>query len=173
MAGGDHGNIRGNKAKTKRGQKPRHQGLTMVPFVPFVGDEDGRKGVVTGEVDLKHLVWATRNFAIALVFVAQGRREEVGSIYWEVVELRVEGIGGRWHVGGESSQRVGGARTTTMGGQRCVVCTGGKRWGFKAGAAWRGSNRPSLLRGRGHSMGMAWPQGGGRVATCSGEQPMV
>jgi hypothetical protein len=47
MAGGDYGNVCGNKAKTKRGQKPRHQGLTVVLFVPFVGDEDGRKGVVS------------------------------------------------------------------------------------------------------------------------------
>jgi hypothetical protein len=29
------------------------RGLTVVPFVPFVGDEDGRKGVVIGEVDLR------------------------------------------------------------------------------------------------------------------------
>jgi hypothetical protein len=27
--------------------------LTVVRFVPFVGDEDGRKDVVTGEEDLK------------------------------------------------------------------------------------------------------------------------
>jgi hypothetical protein len=47
MAGGDYGNVRGNKAKTKRGWKPRHQGLMVVPFVPFVDDEDIRKGVVS------------------------------------------------------------------------------------------------------------------------------
>jgi hypothetical protein len=53
MAGGDYGNVRGNKAKTMRGRKHRHQVLKVVRFVPFVGDEDGRKDVVTGEEDLK------------------------------------------------------------------------------------------------------------------------
>jgi hypothetical protein len=49
MAGGDYGNVHGNKAKTMSGRKHRNQELTVVRFVPFVGDEDGRKGVVTGE----------------------------------------------------------------------------------------------------------------------------
>jgi hypothetical protein len=53
MASGDYGNVRGNKAKTKNRRKHRHQGLTVVQFVPLVGDEDGRKGVITGEVDLR------------------------------------------------------------------------------------------------------------------------
>jgi hypothetical protein len=53
MAGGDYGNVHGNKAKTMSGRKHRHQELTVVWFVPFVGDEDGRKDVVTGEADLK------------------------------------------------------------------------------------------------------------------------
>jgi hypothetical protein len=52
MADGDCGNICGNKAKTSSGWKHRHQELTVVRFVPFVGDEGGRKGVVTGEADL-------------------------------------------------------------------------------------------------------------------------
>jgi hypothetical protein len=59
MAGGDYGNIHGNKAKTKSGRKHRNERLTVVLFVPFVGDDDGRKGVVIGEVDLRH-VWQGR-----------------------------------------------------------------------------------------------------------------
>jgi hypothetical protein len=44
------------------------------------------------------LVWAAGNFSIALVWLAQGRQEEVVSGYWGVVELRwkeLEG-GGLW-----------------------------------------------------------------------------
>jgi hypothetical protein len=59
MASGDYGNVRRNKAKTKSGRKHRHQGLTVVRFVPLVGDEDGRKGVITSEVDLKR-AWQGR-----------------------------------------------------------------------------------------------------------------
>jgi hypothetical protein len=68
---------------------------------------------------------AAGNFAIALVSVAQGRQEEVGSGYREVVELRVEGIKGRWPMGGESSQRVGAARAATVagGGAVCARAT--------------------------------------------------
>jgi hypothetical protein len=36
-----------------RGRKHRHQELTVIRFVPFVGDEGGRKGVVTGEANLQ------------------------------------------------------------------------------------------------------------------------
>jgi hypothetical protein len=53
MAGGDCGNVRGNKAKTSSGWKHGHQKLTVVRFVPFVGNEGGRKGVITGEADLQ------------------------------------------------------------------------------------------------------------------------
>jgi hypothetical protein len=66
------------------------------------------------------MVWMARNFVMALIFVAQGRQEEVGSGYREVVELRVEGIGGRWPVGGESSQRVGATRAATVAGGSAV-----------------------------------------------------
>jgi hypothetical protein len=48
MADGKYGKVRGNKAKTMSGRKHRHRDLTVVRFVPFVGDEDGRKGIVTG-----------------------------------------------------------------------------------------------------------------------------
>jgi hypothetical protein len=53
MADDDCGNVRGNKAKTSSGWKHGHQELTVVRFVPFVGDEGSRKGVVTGEADLQ------------------------------------------------------------------------------------------------------------------------
>jgi hypothetical protein len=74
------------------------------------------------------LVWATENFSIALVWVAQGRQEEVVSGYWGVVELRVEGIGGRWPVGGESSLRASGARAATR--ERLLCCLHGGKRGF-------------------------------------------
>jgi hypothetical protein len=88
------------------------------------------------------------------------------SDYWGVVKLRVEGIGGRWPVGGESNQRVGllarqpwwaavgsasreaGGRGTFYGGHRAVV-------------------REFLLRSKAtdRDMGKAWARG---AATCGG-----
>jgi hypothetical protein len=62
MAGGDYGNVRRNKAKTRSGRKHRHQELTVVRFVPFVGKEDDRKGIVTGEVDLKRAWYGRPEF---------------------------------------------------------------------------------------------------------------
>jgi hypothetical protein len=76
------------------------------------------------------LVWAADNFSIALIWVAQGRQEEVVSGYWGVVELRMEGIGGRWPVGGESSQRAGGARAATMGAATACCLHRRKEVGF-------------------------------------------
>jgi hypothetical protein len=52
-AGGDYENARGNEAKRMSERKHRHLELTVIRFVPFVGDEGGRKGVVTGEADLQ------------------------------------------------------------------------------------------------------------------------
>jgi hypothetical protein len=47
-----------------------------------------------------------------------------------VVALRVEGIGGRCPVGGESSQRAGGARAATMGRRQRFCLRRGKEVGF-------------------------------------------
>jgi hypothetical protein len=84
MAGGDDGNVRGNKAKTRSGRKHRHQDLTVVRFVPFVGDDDGRKGVVTGEVDLRR-AWYGRPGILRLPSSLWLRDDEKrGSVYWKV-----------------------------------------------------------------------------------------
>jgi hypothetical protein len=53
MADDDCRNARGNKAKTSSGWKHGHQELTVVRFLPFVGEDGGRNGVVTGEADLQ------------------------------------------------------------------------------------------------------------------------
>jgi hypothetical protein len=76
------------------------------------------------------LVWAADNFSIALVWVAQGRQEEMVSGYRGIVELRVEGIGGTWPVGGESSLRASGARAATMGAATACCLQRRKEVGF-------------------------------------------
>jgi hypothetical protein len=101
MAGGDYGNVRGNKAKTMSGRKHRHQELTVVRFVPFVGDEDGRKDVITGEADLKR-AWYGRPDIFRLPSSVSLRDDErrwgatIGGL-WSCGWKELEG-GGMWAV---------------------------------------------------------------------------
>jgi hypothetical protein len=133
MAGGDCGNVRGNKAKTTSGWKHRHQELTVVRFVSFVGDEDGRKGVVTGEVDLKR-AWFGRPGILRFPSPMRLRDNEKRwgasiRMLWSCGWKELEG-GGMW-AANRASELVVLARQP-WGRRQRVACTGGKRWGFKA-----------------------------------------
>jgi hypothetical protein len=143
MAGGDYGNIRGNKAKTSSGQKHRHQELTVVRFVPFVGDEDGRKGVVTVEVDLKR-TWYGRPEILRLPSSLWLRDNEkrwgaaIGRL-WSCEWKELEG-GGMW-VANPASELVVLAWQPWRVAAQCVLARRRRKMAFyRRGASWRGGN---------------------------------
>jgi len=72
--GGGYGNVRGNSSKTRKRRALHDRWLTKVRFVPFAGDEDGRKvgfhcGVGGGGLEL----WAAVRFGMPGGFVDETR----------------------------------------------------------------------------------------------------
>jgi hypothetical protein len=80
--------------------------------------------------------------------------------YWGVVELRVEGIGGRWSVAGESSPASWVARVATVAGGGRLGVARGRRPGNLLWWA-QAVVREFLLRSKAadRGMGTAWARG--------------